>query len=255
MGPSDTHPAQGGQIRLVIAILVISTIFHQKHSAFERVAHIYDPSSEQSFFVNVSLLLSRSQAILSGSSVESSEESNVDQTIYVSLASDGSPNPKISSIPQEIVAVLRHLAIAMQIRHTSVDTASDECPSTIALPTELLFDVMVPLAGFILEYPVALSPTPVSGSDMSAFLSQVPLHVYECALDLDTDTAGSRRHLLMKFSIPSVLASVHPFIFSPSIVTSKLETKLKSRLEQAFSGSVPSLTVVYNTVTLDRVAL
>ncbi|KAK1229890.1 hypothetical protein PQX77_007062 [Marasmius sp. AFHP31] len=230
-------------------------ILRKKHPAFERVAHIYDPSSEQSFCVNVSLLLSRSQSILSGSSVETSEERDADQTIYVSLASDGSSSPKISSIPQEIVAVLRHLVIAMQIRHTSVDTAPHERPSTMALPTELRFDVMVPLAGFILEYPVALSPTPISGSDMSAFLSQVPLHVYECALDLGTDTAGSRRHLLMKFSIPSVLASVHPSDLSPSIVTSKLETKLNSRLEQAFPGSVPSLTVVYNTVTLDRVAL
>ncbi|KAG7088392.1 hypothetical protein E1B28_012391 [Marasmius oreades] len=240
----------------------------QRNSEFKGVVHIYDPQSEQSFFVNISLFLSRAQRCLLLSSTDNPAPSFLEKgsdiqpiskpTSFVSLLPDGSFHPSFSDIPVELPAVLRELITQTQL----ISESSVRERSTVTLPPILPYNVTVPLAGFLLEYPVALCPVLIPGTDMSSFLTQVPLRVYRCLLNIEDTTGKSSAtsqqnpHLLVQFSIPSVLESSHPETHSSSVISSRLEETFNARLATVFAGrGVPSLTIVHSVRTLDRVAL
>ncbi|KAF9267394.1 hypothetical protein L218DRAFT_984925 [Marasmius fiardii PR-910] len=240
----------------------------QRSNRFKSVVHIYDPTSDQSFFINKPLFLSRIRGFLSLYDTDSAgllsamEGPNFQPTSFISLSSEGPFNPTFTDVSEGVHAVLRHLS--SQIQLISAEDSVQES-MTITLPPNLSYIVTVPLAGFLLEYPVAFCPISTPGADTSSFLSQVPLRVYKCFLKLEdkdrtrdsgTNSQQKPGHLLMQFSIPAVLESTHPETHSSTVVESKLHQIFSSRLDKAFAGkTVPPLTVTHSIKTLDRVAL
>lgn len=229
----------------------------QRISMFKDVVHVYDPSSDQSFFLNISLFLPRARGCLSVN------EPGFRPTSFIPLSSEAASNSSLSVVPEEVLAVLRHLIIQIQL--ISAEGSVQEA-QTITLPPDLPCNVTVPLAGFLLEFPVAFCPISVPGIETRSFLNQVPLRVYRCLLnhedksritrDSDTTSQQIHRHLLMQFSIPSDLESTHPETYSPSAISAHLQETFSSRLEKAFAGrTFPSLTITHSVRTLDRVAL
>ncbi|KAH7923838.1 hypothetical protein BV22DRAFT_1014611 [Leucogyrophana mollusca] len=112
-------------------------------------------------------------------------------------------------------------------------------------PTDLTPVVLVPLAAYLIEYPVASVP---SSTEQTSFLSGQLLHVYEATIQDPSSLSSS--HTLLKFSCP-VVVTHESLQLSTTQVVERLQSRFSSRLENL--GMV--LNVHYHTVTLDRVAL
>jgi hypothetical protein len=127
-------------------------------------------------------------------------------------------------------------------------------PVHFSLPEGLDPQNLVPLAGLLLEYPIAYVPTP----DPSApFLSHVPLDVYECVVKLQQSIqgvhAGCRQHLLVKFSCPRLVGEREEKL-SPSSVIDMLIGQFSRRI--SVLGAVGAdVQVTHKVDILDRVAL
>ncbi|KAJ6585022.1 hypothetical protein B0H19DRAFT_1107718 [Mycena capillaripes] len=117
-------------------------ILRQKHAVFDGVQHVFEPSSEQSFFVNTAL--------------QQASESATDGVAFVLLRQD----PQLlAHPPPEVLAALRALG-------------NTTPPS---LPPDLEPRTAIPLAGVLLGYRVAYIPDAAD-----TFLAQTPLDVYAC---------------------------------------------------------------------------
>ncbi|ESK87162.1 hypothetical protein Moror_11855 [Moniliophthora roreri MCA 2997] len=208
----------------------------QKVVLFSEVVLFYEPSSEQSFFVNAPLFLSRTKGFISTAQSAMDPDSNMQATFFASL------HPCCNyELPADLIVILRELANGLG----SVE--QPEPITTIHLP-KLPPHVAVPLAGFLLEYSVALCPN-ASGLGVSSHLNQVPLDNYECLINIP---GKLHEHVLLKFSCPSSLALKYPRL-SPSSIIHRLKSRFEDRLKIAIDGS--TMSIQHNTMTLDRVAL
>lgn len=95
----------------------------------------------------------------------------------------------------------------------------------IQIPSDLTSErehLLIPLAAFLLEYPVGYVPL---NENQTTFLSNVPLDVYECVLG-----DSGEGHTLLKFSCPqSVGKSVTRL--APEEVRRRLVGRFQPRLE------------------------
>ena len=109
----------------------------------------------------------------------------------------------------------------------------------------------MPLAGFLLDYPVCYSPV---SDDQSEFLSAVPLDVYECSLVRAEGTHSNipTSHLVMKFTCPGNLGKQHAHL-SPRSLMETLNNVISHRLLQL--SPTCSLEITHKVISLDRVAL
>ncbi|KAF9029787.1 hypothetical protein BDZ89DRAFT_696065 [Hymenopellis radicata] len=134
-----------------------------KDPLFSDIVHLYDPASDQSFFVNVSLFLAQDY---------------VEETTFIAASS-----------PPRIVQPSERLCKTWRMLRETIDSSS----TTFRLPDALSPCVTVPLAALLLEYPVAYVPEAGPGP------MHVTLQVYECSITLPTGLAGIG---VVKFSCP-----------------------------------------------------
>lgn len=98
-------------------------------------------------------------------------------------------------------------------------TVAIQIPSNLTSGKEHL---LVPLAAFLLEYPVGYVPL---DTNQTTFLSDVPLDVYECVLEESREI-----HTLLKFSCPQdVSQSVSRL--APDQVQRRLADRFQPRLQ------------------------
>ncbi|KAJ7175895.1 hypothetical protein C8R46DRAFT_73448 [Mycena filopes] len=118
-------------------------ILRQKHTIFDGIEHVLEPSSQQSFFVNTTLC--------------QAETSPTNEVSFILVQED---LQLIDHAPPDVLAALETLK-------------SSKPP---ILP-ELTPRTAIPLAGVLLAYPVAYVP-----NEDAAFLAQVSLDVYACSV-------------------------------------------------------------------------
>ena len=127
-------------------------------------------------------------------------------------------------------------------------------PHTHSVTPEAL---LVPLAAFLIEYPIAYVPAGGASAPIPAYLSGVPLDIYECAIEPGTPAPNSasgvvpKRSTLLKFSCPRTLGEEHSEL-APKRMREKLQARFGPRLRTAGVGE---LIVDHSIETLDRVAL
>ena len=138
-------------------------------------------------------------------------------------------------MPIELSDVLRQLTASL-----------DEQSTIIPLPTGLTPQVLVPLAGFLLEYPVSYVPT---SADQAIFLSSTPLNIFECIIFLPGDLAYSE-HIMFKFSCPAQ-ANLDRRL-NPGFISETLQSRFTERLKD-IEGS--RIEVRHHVETLGNVAL
>lgn len=123
-------------------------------------------------------------------------------------------------------------------------------PSIVAIqiPSQLTSGrehLLIPLAAFLLEYPVGYVPLDVN---QTTFLSNAPLDVYECVLVSDS----GEEHTLLKFSCPQCVSQSAARL-APEEVRRRLVSRFQPRLEAV--GYPGGLEVRYTQETLPRVGL
>ncbi|KAJ7672792.1 hypothetical protein B0H17DRAFT_1208655 [Mycena rosella] len=142
-------------------------ILQGTHPLFAGVQHLFDPGSQQSFFVNTALASAADIAA---------------DVAFVSLRPNHDPQ-LLPAPPPAVLAALRALR------------------TTHALPPALTPHTLISLAAVLLGYPVAYAPA--ADAAAAPFLAQTPLDVYTCAVR-PPDAAWE--HTLLKFSCPAGLA-------------------------------------------------
>ncbi|KAF8073715.1 hypothetical protein FPV67DRAFT_1666466 [Lyophyllum atratum] len=194
---------------------------------FESVAHVHEPGSDQSFFVNIPMLLKQQNP---------DDQGYTHGISFVHLGIDV-PYSLVPNPPSDLTDALLAL----------VDDATIQPSLTpsITLRTNLPPESAIPLAAVLLEYPVAYIPASLK----HPFLSNVSLDIYECALTFDQNAP----HTLLKFSCPSELARSHPDVLGPAHIITCLTKKFTARIQNMGPGA--SLEVLQSTQTMDRVAL
>jgi len=117
----------------------------------------------------------------------------------------------------------------------------------IRIPSGLtsgLEHLLIPLAALFLEYPVGYVPL---DANQTAFLSNIPLDVYECVLE-----DSGEEHTLLKFSCPQCVSQSHARL-APDEVQRRLRDRFQPRLEAVdYPGR---LKVRHTQETLPRVGL
>ncbi|KAF9463061.1 hypothetical protein BDZ94DRAFT_1322142 [Collybia nuda] len=218
------------------------------HPVFGTVIHVYEPTSGQSLFVNISMFLGNQ--ILEGISSARSEnrghqdyghEANVFEISFVRLHPDQRCE-FLSAPPAGVISILKSL----------VDEFANvlSLPVSKTLPKTFSQDISVPLAAVLIEYPVAYVPML---SDQAPFLTGVNLDVYECVLTSDGSLQSSNPHTLLKFSSPSQLGKEHPDLLGPSHMIESLIAKFQPRVHKISSDT--KLVVRQTVEIVDRVAL
>ena len=96
------------------------------------------------------------------------------------------------------------------------------------LPAQLTPEVLVPLSGFLLEYPVSYVPI---SAEQTIFLSDVPLDLFECVIFIPKTHSKAKideydEHVMFKFSCPTGL----PEKLSTQSIKDRLQTHFSERL-------------------------
>ena len=116
-----------------------------------------------------------------------------------------------------------------------------QIPSNLTSGQEQL---LIPLAAFLLEYPVGYVPL---GAHQNAFLSYIPLDVYECVLE-----NSGEEHILLKFSCPQCVSQSVARL-APYEVQRRLMKHFQPRLEAV--GYLGRLEIKHVQETLPCVGL
>jgi hypothetical protein len=152
---------------------------------------------------------------------------------------------QLSDPPPGLLKTLANIDEALTAQVDRVEITS------LALGAGLEREVMVPLAAFLLEYPVAYVPTP----NETSFLAGVCLDVYDCTLIRShhvTENVLLQDHSFLTFSSPHQLGSENLDLSPPSLLR-KLNTRYRSRLREITSNC--ALETHHRTESFDRVAL
>lgn len=213
------------------------------------VIHVYDPHSEQSFFVNTVLLQALRYELASLNAYSFIDLADSPTLVSYSLLIDGMHEMvnnliKVSTPPLHVTRLLTAL-------YESIENNPDA--TTIQLATNDEGESLVPFAAVLLEYPVAYVPPP----SLTGFLSGVPLDVYECTIN-PTSTAGDNSswipngHTLLKFSCPHSISDQYLHL-RPDALKHRIENHFASRVAEACLDA--TVTVSHHTEVHDRVAL
>ena len=141
--------------------------------------------------------------------------------------------------------------------HALIDQILDDSSlqrSVHFLPSDLSIDILVPLAGVLLEYPAVYVP---ESNDQTLFLPGVPLDIYHCVLVFDTghgvqSLPAGYQHTLLNFSCPVPLTNDCPDL-APEQIIRNLQARFTSRLQKAKWEC--SVHIYREQKTMDRVAL
>ncbi|KAJ2929771.1 hypothetical protein H1R20_g7328, partial [Candolleomyces eurysporus] len=218
----------------------------------EDVIHVFEPTSEQSFLVNLRLLRNRianvlgqgssKASVMNGGAAEHAKAGPFTLLAFVRLF-PGSSSEIIydDQIPLEITQSLESLC--SKLNFSLQDAPQEEenptppiPPLSILLEQNLHLGVIVPLAAVILDYSVAYVPEVGSGSTASSpvFLANVPVNTYEATLSFTEGNSEATMKVLsvLKFSCPRRLEEVCPERLSQESIVKGLESLLRSRLEE-----------------------
>ncbi|KDQ62316.1 hypothetical protein JAAARDRAFT_203477 [Jaapia argillacea MUCL 33604] len=216
---------------------LVQALFKASDS-FKDLRHLYDPQSDQSFFVNISLLRERFQTLCNDPLSLDMDDQRVE---FVALTDP----PTLVSSP------LPHLASTMKgvlqlpdimTSHSLSQRGQDLSP--------LDFTLTIPLAAIVLEYPIAY--VPMHTPHPTPFLSGVPLDVYEVTLSLSSGV----RHVMMKFSCPASVGMDYPERLSSDRLKERLRERFRARLEAMVGGgNGGDVEIGHRVEVLDRVAL
>jgi len=206
----------------------------EKYPIFCDVVHLFEPSSGQSFFVNAPLFLDK----LADDSMAAETSPRFDRLAFVCLTDFPLLLP---SLPRNIVATLN-----------SMKRQLTERPPTVSLSPDLTQDITIPLAAFLLDYPVAYVPV---SPDQAIFLPGVPLDVFECFLHVDEGDPllglVPKQHTLLKFSCPSIITATHSERLAPALLVAQMIALFDAKVQRYGL----SLDIRHTMETLDRVAL
>ncbi|KAG6820715.1 hypothetical protein H0H93_012768 [Arthromyces matolae] len=208
----------------LISALRLASFFTTIHDTFSHVVHVYEPTSEQSFFLNIPISVERLGIW-------------TDCTSFVSLAPDPSTLSLMHKPPFSTTLALESLLEDLIVQVPP--------PPSIPIKSCSLLKTAVPLAAILLEYPVAYTPETLE----SPFLCNVPLDVYECVVSFGETTT----HTLLKFSCPSELANQHPDALGQPYIKRLLKERYLARIHR-FKSEI-TFQIVHTTEQLDRVAL
>lgn len=131
----------------------------QRQLPSAELAVCWEEATEQVFFVNPSLLKSRI--------------SQNDLPMWISVT------PLITTISGQALTSPIKIPEPQSFKHLLAQLGDVKPGSICRFRAERVLD-LVPLAAFLLEYPVAY----VVQTDASSFLSHVPLQIYDCTLNL-----------------------------------------------------------------------
>ncbi|KAF8964404.1 hypothetical protein BDZ97DRAFT_1816376 [Flammula alnicola] len=211
---------------------------------FAPVVHVFEPSSEQSFFVNARLLASRIKALVSGSSTYSTNPRG--SPVFLHLQS---PIKPLEEPPNRLLQVLKSLL--------PLTATPDPLPLSFSLPDDITIETAVPLAAVLLDYPIAYVPSP----SYNNVLSGLPLDFYECVLISrggDQSIGGKAENqddsrTIMKFSCPTEMASEEDSNrLQPERMMAELKEMFMERL-RLIGDTTMEVTIVHSTQTLDHV--
>ncbi|KAJ3502891.1 hypothetical protein NLJ89_g8683 [Agrocybe chaxingu] len=201
-------------------------------SRFSTVLHIYEPVSEQSFFVNSILLAQR---------LEELDEF----PIFLRL---GSPIEVLQKIPDRLNDVLHSLRGLLHPSNAGI-------PLSYTLPADIPMDMTVALAGVLLDYAVAYMPIP----SREHVLSGVPLDFYKSTLTWPRPNADAingdvreNQWSIMKFSCPAQLAENHPAL-TPTKIINRIQVMFQKRLS-ILDDRTLKINTEHTTKTLAHVA-
>ena len=116
----------------------------------------------------------------------------------------------------------------------------------ISMPDTLTTVELIPLIGFLLEYPVAYIP---ESREQRDFLSGVPLDIYKCFITNSNSNDPQGVTPLLKFSCP---VDITPSL-SPSVLMNNLKDRVTARLSPLDRGC--TVLVNHEVREFDRVAL
>lgn len=131
--------------------------------------------------------------------------------------------------------------------HIIGDITSNPGKSVVKIPSDLTTrreHLLIPLAAFLLEYPVGYVPL---GANQTIFLNDTPLDVYECILE-----GSQEEHALLKFSCPQCV-SQSVMRLAPDEVRKRLGDHFQPRLRAV--GYPGRLKILHSQKTLPRVGL
>ncbi len=238
--------------------ILADRVLLQMLPVFESVTLLYDPASDQIFFVSAPRLRTYYEL--------DSRRLSGQLLAWVSFIEVGGTTTKVRSL---LGRLRKHSSTHCDVRQV--------CPPPVGLPT--VFDAvairtdvqgttpvmislpddegrstgdMVAFAACILEFPVAYVPIP-DGPEGGAFLAGEPLDVYDCVLVPHTSQtqAHSEAQSLIKFSCPQAIGLKVPEL-SPKSLIERLTTRFAERVESTTSRA---FVVCHSVQTLDRVAM
>lgn len=231
--------------------------FEKKNKAtqglFTNVLHVYEPTSDQSFFVNTIRFVSRIGML---SKLAASSSSSAD--IYPAFVQLHSPirlvRNRIFCLPKKLIE-LNTLALQLErapesLIHLLSDSFIPQPPSSLSftLPPHVSLETAVPLAAVLLDYAVAYVPN----AGHENVLSGIPLDFYECILAYHKTRGQEATHTIMKFSCPAGLTQGGPT--SSERIIQELQTMFAERLSQSGDETMV-VTVVHTVQSLDHVAI
>ncbi|KAF9645741.1 hypothetical protein BDM02DRAFT_3119732 [Thelephora ganbajun] len=212
-------------------------ILSQALPEFGHVLYIHDQTSDQNFFVNTTLLRKSYEDAYILREGETEENMRLTSDDWIDCVGLETPpvlmtqQPKLRQIWDHIVGNL--------ILNPSI--------AVIQIPSDLTFGrehLLIPLAAFLLEYPVGYVPL---NADQSTFLSNTPLDVYECVLE-----ESGEEHTLLKFSCPQCVSQSVARL-APDEVQRRLANRFQPRLEAVdYPGR---LEILHTQENLPRVGL
>lgn len=208
----------------------------QKLPAFNTVVLVQEPQSAQLFFVNTTLLRERCSLRDSERAQQPPGCATDPWVRFVRLREDPVLMP---APPARVLAALSELCRDSLLARTFPPTAN----VVLSLSPTLEITDIVPLAAYLLEYPVAYVPC---SEEQTSFLAGAALDVYECTFQ------AAEAHIVLKFSCPSGIGELHPELSAGRLVES-LRHRFGLRLRAA--GLPDNLIVQHHMKTYDRVSL
>lgn len=131
--------------------------------------------------------------------------------------------------------------------HIIDSIALNSCNLVVQISSDLTTGrehLLIPLAAFLLEYPVGYVPLDAT---QTTFLSDIPLDVYQCVL-----VGSGEEHTLLKFSCPQCVSRSVARL-APDEIQQRLVDRFQPRLEAVdYPGR---LKIRHSQETLPRVGL
>lgn len=212
---------------------------------FDQVVHVFEPESDQSFFVQARLLKEKARG--------ESEKDGTQLPAFVQLHRHD--DPRIIDPPADVLRVLDRLdSILRDSPHASHPCSVSLPLYDVGTPQELSWtenscqQIMVPLAAILLDYPFAYCLPEADGSSSSTLLSGVELHVFDCWITAPSSKSDDRSRI-MQSSCPTALG------IDCEVVKKDISSLLARRMGRLGGMQSYVANVGWKTVKLDSAGL